>query len=74
MFVDTAEVTLNAEKWSGLTGSNTAQITSVGLGLNGSNVWNVQANAEVAFPIGNTPSQLDHRDDHQYWLSIRKNF
>ncbi|WP_228259923.1 hypothetical protein [Acinetobacter sp. ANC 4779] len=74
MFIDTAEVTLNAEKWSGLTGSHTAQISSAGLGLNWFNVWNVQANAEVAFPICNTPDQLDNRDDHQYWLSIRKNF
>lgn len=54
-----AEVTLNAEKCSGLTGSHTAQITSIGLGLNWFNVWNVQANAEVAFPIGNTLDQLD---------------
>ena len=74
VFIDTAEVTLNAEKWSGLTGSNTVQLSSAGLGLNWFNVWNVQANAEVAFPIGNTPGQLDNRDDHQYWLSIRKNF
>lgn len=74
VFVDTAEVTLNAEKWSGLTGSNTAQISSVGLGLNWFNVWNVQANAEVAFPIGNTPGQLEDHDDHQYWLSVRKMF
>jgi hypothetical protein len=72
--VDTAEVTLNAEKWAGVTGDNTARIRSAGLGLSWSSAWNIQANAEVAFPVGNTPSQLDDRDDHQYWLSIRKYF
>lgn len=74
VFVDTAEVTLNAEKWTGVTGDNTARLSSAGLGLSWSSAWNIQANAEVAFPIGHTPSQLDDRDDHQYWLSIRKYF
>lgn len=74
VFVDTAEVTLNAEKWTGVTGDNKARISSAGLGLNWISGWNLQANAEVAFPIGNKPSQLDDRDDHQYWLSVRKTF
>lgn len=51
-----------------------ARFSSAGLGLSWSSAWNIQTNAEVAFPIGNTPSQLDDRDDHQYWLSIRKYF
>ena len=74
VFVDTAQVTLNAEKWQDNTGSNRARINSAGLGFNWSSAWNLQANAEVAFPIGNTPSQLKDRDNNQYWLSLRKNF
>lgn len=74
VFVDTAEVTLNAKKWAGVTGDNQVQISSAGLGLNWSSAWNIQANAEVAFPIGHTPEQMSDRDDHQYWLSVRKTF
>ena len=74
VFIDTAEVTLNAQQWAGVTGDNKARISSTGLGLNWSSAWNIQASAEAAFPIGNTPSQLDDRDDQQYWLSVRKTF
>ncbi|RZG85996.1 ShlB/FhaC/HecB family hemolysin secretion/activation protein [Acinetobacter sp. WCHAc060033] len=74
VFVDTAEVTLNAKKWAGVTGDNQVQISSAGLGVNWTNAWNIQANAEVAFPIGNTPEQMKDRDDHQYWISLRKTF
>lgn len=74
VFIDTAEVTLNAEKWTGVTGDNTARLSSAGLGVSWISAWNIQANAEVAFPLGNMPSQLDDRDDHQYWLSVRKTF
>ncbi|NNH39492.1 ShlB/FhaC/HecB family hemolysin secretion/activation protein [Acinetobacter sp. ANC 4280] len=74
IFVDTADVTLNAERWIGVTGDNTARISSAGLGLNWSSVWNIQANAEVGFPIGSTPSQLSDRDNNQYWLNLRKTF
>jgi hypothetical protein len=72
--VDTAEVTLNAQRWAGVTGDNQVQISSAGLGLNWSSLWNIQANAEVAFPIGSTPEQLKDRDNQQYWLSLRKTF
>ena len=74
VFIDTAQVTLNAEKWQDNTGANRARINSAGLGFNWSSAWNLQANAEVAFPIGNTPTQLKDRDNNQYWLSLRKNF
>ncbi|OTG66600.1 ShlB/FhaC/HecB family hemolysin secretion/activation protein [Acinetobacter silvestris] len=74
IFVDTAEVILNAEKWQANSGSNRTRISSAGLGFNWNSIWNIQANAEVAFPIGNTPSQLKDRDDNQYWLNLRKNF
>ncbi|CAB1213989.1 ShlB/FhaC/HecB family hemolysin secretion/activation protein [Acinetobacter bouvetii] len=74
VFVDTAELSLNAQRWAGVTGENQVQISSAGLGLSWSNAWNIQANAEVAFPIGSTPEQLQDRDDHQYWLSVRKTF
>lgn len=74
VFVDTAEVTLNAQRWAGVTGDNQVQISSAGLGLNWSSLWNIQANAEVAFPIGSTPEQLKDRDNQQYWLSLRKTF
>uniref|UniRef100_UPI002FD8609D ShlB/FhaC/HecB family hemolysin secretion/activation protein n=1 Tax=Acinetobacter guillouiae TaxID=106649 RepID=UPI002FD8609D len=74
VFVDTAEVTLNAKRWTGVTGDNQVQISSAGLGLNWTSAWNIQANAEVAFPIGKTPEQLQDRDNQQYWLSLRKTF
>ena len=44
------------------------------LGLNWRSAWNIQANAEVAFPVDHTPEQMNDRDDHQYWLSVRKTF
>lgn len=74
IFVDTAEVTLNAQQWSGVTGENQVQLSSAGLGLNWINTWNIQANADVAFPIGSTPNALKDRDNHQYWVSIKKTF
>ena len=74
VFVDTAEVTLNAQKWAGVTGDNQVQLSSAGLGFNWTNAWNIQTNAEIAFPVGSTPSALKDRDDHQYWVSIRKTF
>lgn len=74
VFVDNAEVTLNAEKWAGVTGDNHVMMSSAGLGFNWVNAWNIQANADVAFPIGSTPEQLKDRDDYQYWLSVRKTF
>lgn len=58
----------------GVTGDNTARISNAGLGLSWSSTWNIQANAEVGFPIGATPNQLEDRDNNQYWLSIRKIF
>lgn len=51
LFIDTAEVTLNAQQWAGVTGDNKARISSTGLGLNWSSAWNIQASAEAAFPI-----------------------
>jgi len=74
VFVDTADVTLNAERWAGAAGDNKAQISSAGLGLNWNSAWNIQANAEVGFPIGKTPHQLEARDNNQYWLSLQKTF
>lgn len=74
VFVDTAEVTLNAQKWVGVTGDNQVQISSAGLGLNWSSAWDIQANAEVAFPIGATPDQMNTRESNQYWLSLSKRF
>lgn len=74
VFVDNAEVTLNAEKWAGVTGDNHVMMSSVGLGFNWVSAWNIQTNADVAFPIGSTPEQLKDRDDYQYWLSVRKTF
>lgn len=74
VFVDNAEVTLNAEKWAGVTGDNHVMMSSAGLGFNWVSAWNIQTNADVAFPIGSTPEQLKDRDDYQYWLSVRKTF
>ena len=74
VFVDTADVTLNADKWAGLTGSNTGRLSSAGVGFNWDSASNIQASAEVAFPIGSLPDQLQSRDDGQYWLSVRKTF
>ena len=74
VFVDITEVTLNADKWAGVTGSNTGRLSSAGLGFNWHSALNIQASAEVAFPIGSTPDQLQSRDDSQYWLSVRKTF
>ena len=74
VFIDTTEVTLNADRWAGLTGSNKARLSSAGLGLNWSSALNIEASAEVAFPIGVKPEQLQSRDNSQYWLSLRKTF
>ena len=37
-----------------LTGDNQLQMTRAGLGLNWRGAWSIQANAEVAFPVGHT--------------------
>jgi hemolysin activation/secretion protein len=74
VFVDTADITLNAKKWAGVTGSNTGRLSSAGVGANWNSALGIQASAEVGFPIGSTPEQLQERDDAQYWLSVRKTF
>lgn len=74
VFIDTADVTINADRWLGTTGSNKAQIHSAGLGFNWFNTANFQATAEVGFPIGSKPSQMEQRDSSQYWLSLRQSF
>lgn len=74
IFVDTADITLNAQPWLAEDDGNKSRISSAGLGLNWQSVWNLQANAEVAFPIGSTPNALKKRDDEQFWLSVRYGF
>lgn len=74
IFVDTADITINADEWAGVTGSNTGRLSSAGVGANWNSALGIQASAEVGFPIGSTPEQLQERDDSQYWLSVRKTF
>ncbi|NCI79812.1 ShlB/FhaC/HecB family hemolysin secretion/activation protein [Acinetobacter kanungonis] len=74
VFVDTAEIILNADKWLGNSGDNQVQMSSAGFGLNWISAWNIQANADIAFPFGGESEQLRNTDDYQYWLSIRKQF
>lgn len=74
VFVDTADITLNANPWLAQEDGNKTRISSAGLGLNWQSAWDLQANAEVAFPIGSTPKALKNRDDEQFWLSVRYGF
>jgi len=74
VFVDTADITLNANRWAGLTGSNTAQLSSAGIGVSWESRYGIDASAEAGFPIGSLSDQLQERDDAQYWLSVRKRF
>jgi hemolysin activation/secretion protein len=74
LFVDHAGITLNAKPWFAQDDGNHIHISSTGLGLNWQSVWDLQANAEVGFPIGSTPKSLKNRDDEQFWLSVRYGF
>ncbi|SIS56099.1 ShlB/FhaC/HecB family hemolysin secretion/activation protein [Neptunomonas antarctica] len=73
-FIDSAQVTLNQDSWSGLSGANKATLSGAGVGLNwtGPNQWS--AKASIAAPIGATPALLSDADSVRGWLAVSRGF
>ena len=74
VFTDYGRVQLNAKPWIGLSTKNYVNLSSVGLGAQWNHVWKIQAQIDVAFPLGDRPGQLAERDDAQYWFNLKKSF
>lgn len=74
VYMDTASVKRQSQKWAGLTGDNQEQAHSAGFGLNWANTAKWSAALQVGFPIGKQPESLQERDDVQAWFSLSKHF
>lgn len=74
LFTDYARVKFNAKPWGGLPSKNYVAISSAGMGLQWRHKWNIQANLDVALPMGSRPNQLMERDEKQVWLNVNKFF
>jgi len=73
-FIDSAHVTLNQNRWSGLSGPNSATLSGAGVGLNWSGPSQWSAKASVATPIGATPELLSDADSVRGWLGVSWGF
>lgn len=74
VFFDAAKLKLNASTWQGFNGKNDVSLSSAGVGVNWNNALVGQFQAQVGFPLGDRPTQLTERDDHQVWFSWQKAF
>lgn len=74
VYIDSAEVKKQAQRWVGLTGDNRERISSVGLGLNWSDNQRFQIQSKVGFPIGATATSIDKKHDAEGWLSMMMRF
>ena len=74
VYVDSAEVKKQAQRWAGLTGDNRERISSAGLGMDWSDNKRFQVQSKVGFPIGATPTSIDKKHDAEGWLSMMMRF
>lgn len=74
VFVDHGGMWVNAKTWLGSTGSNHANLSSAGIGVNwaGSDQWT--AMLQVAAPVGDTPDLAGRRPSVRTWVQISKGF
>jgi hemolysin activation/secretion protein len=74
VFADQGGLWINPEPWAGLTGSNHATLSSVGLGLNwaGPDQWTAQV--QVGQPVGGTPELAGERPSTRAWVQVSKGF
>jgi len=72
VFIDSGEVTVNADPWQA--GTNHAHLTGAGVGLdwNGPRQW--AASVQLAMPVGNTPELAGERPSAQVWAQLAKRF
>ena len=73
-FVDSANVTLNSNTWSGVTGANSVTLNGAGVGVNGSasDQWSLKA--YLAAPIGSTPALVDSTQSARAWVELSRKF
>ena len=71
-FVDRAQVSTNAKRWSGFSGENSGVLNGTGLGLNwsGPNQWS--AKAYLAKPIGSAPASVAGISSTRAWLELAR--
>jgi len=74
VFVDHGGVWVNANTWLGGTGSNHADLSSAGIGINwaGPDQWT--ATMQIAAPVGDMPELAGRRPSARTWLQISKGF
>lgn len=73
-FIDSAHVTLNQNRWSGLSGPSSATLSGAGVGLNWAGPSQWSAKASIATPIGATPELLSDADSVRGWLGVSWGF
>jgi hemolysin activation/secretion protein len=72
VFIDTAQVAINKNVWGA--GSNSATLTGIGVGLNGSISTQWSAKAYIAKPIGSIPVLSGNTSSVRAWVVIEKGF
>jgi hemolysin activation/secretion protein len=74
LFVDHGGVWINPHPWAGVTGSNHASLSSVGVGLNwaGDDQWTAQV--QVSQPVGHSPELAGRHASPRAWVQLSKGF
>ena len=71
-FVDSGDVTVNADPWA--VGENRAHLTGMGVGLDWNGPHQLAASVQVAVPVGSTPELVGTRAPVQVWAQLSKAF
>lgn len=72
VFVDDGQLRINASPW--MAGTNRAHLRSAGIGFQwqGTSAWQIQA--QLAAPLGATPSMVDERRGARVWVQALRGF
>jgi hemolysin activation/secretion protein len=71
-FIDSGEVTLEADPWQA--GTNHAHLSGAGVGLDWAGPRKLYAKVQVAVPVGATPAVAGPRPSVQVWAQLTKGF
>lgn len=74
VFVDHGGVWVNANTWPGGTGSNHADLSSAGIGVNWAGPDRWTAALQIAAPAGDMPELAGRRPSARTWLQVSKGF
>jgi len=71
-FVDSANITVNKNTWTGE--KNSAKLSGAGIGLNWSSAHQWSAKAYIATPIGALPALVGSTDSMRVWVALSRQF